>query len=197
MNNNLRPPPAPEQRLPLLHHITRNNQVFDSVALDLPLLYPLSHPMQRSEPQDSSTANVDTECGPTEEMCLLDPGFADSDLLCNVTCSPRQGASLPRHGDKYYSKPVPLLFAPQVSSVTSVLRDRPMDLLYFHYFINHTSRSLMVHDCSDNPFRMILPQSRYRVLVYPHWRLIVRCSFAHLLVGLHFAAIGHYYSYLF
>lgn len=36
-----------------------------------------------------------------------------------------------------------------------------MNLLYFHHFLNHTARILVPHDCSENPFRNILPQSNH------------------------------------
>ena len=116
--------------------------------------------MQRSEPQNTCTTNVDNECGLPEEMHLVDPGLGDRDLPCDVTRAPLRSDVFTNNGDDYYSKPVPLLFAPQLSWVLTVTRDRPMDLLYFHFFINHTARGLMVHDCSDNPFRTILPESR-------------------------------------
>lgn len=36
-----------------------------------------------------------------------------------------------------------------------------MNLLYFHHFLNHTARTLVAHECSDNPFREILPKNEY------------------------------------
>lgn len=43
----------------------------------------------------------------------------------------------------------------------SVLHNNPMNLMYFHFFIEHTARILVPHDCPANPFKIILPQSRY------------------------------------
>lgn len=44
----------------------------------------------------------------------------------------------------------------------SRLRENPMNLLYFNHFVNHVARILVPHDCSQNPFRIILPQMAVR-----------------------------------
>jgi hypothetical protein len=31
--------------------------------------------------------------------------------------------------------------------------------MYFHHYLKHTARLLVPHDCSENPFKHILPQS--------------------------------------
>jgi len=33
--------------------------------------------------------------------------------------------------------------------------------MYFHHYLKHTARLLVPHDCSENPFKHILPQSVY------------------------------------
>lgn len=33
--------------------------------------------------------------------------------------------------------------------------------MYFHHYLKHTARLLVPHDCSENPFKHILPQSMY------------------------------------
>jgi Fungal Zn(2)-Cys(6) binuclear cluster domain len=62
--------------------------------------------------------------------------------------------------DAYYAKPVridiPLMLLPLPES----LQSNPMNLLYFHHFINHTARILTPHDCLANPYRTVLPQSK-------------------------------------
>ena len=152
--------------------ITRNNQAFDPVAFH-PQAYPqalnpLSQSMSLPGSGETATARAGTP-GPPEKLYLVDPGLVDHDLPCNVTRSPRQGDPSVRNGDDHYSTPVPLVFAPQQSAIADFLRDCPMELLYFHYFVNHTARSLMVHDCSDNPFRTILPQS----MLYESWFILL------------------------
>jgi hypothetical protein len=40
------------------------------------------------------------------------------------------------------------------------LRYNSKNMMYFHHYLNHTARLLVPHDCSANPFRSILPQSK-------------------------------------
>ncbi|CAI6341475.1 unnamed protein product [Periconia digitata] len=61
-----------------------------------------------------------------------------------------------RHG--YYAKPVPIRIAKSLEPLPALLLENPMNLLYFHHFINHTARILVPHDCERNPFRNILPE---------------------------------------
>jgi hypothetical protein len=44
----------------------------------------------------------------------------------------------------------------------SILLDNRMNLMYFHFFIEHTARILVPHDCPANPFKIILPQMAVR-----------------------------------
>ena len=59
----------------------------------------------------------------------------------------------------YYAKPVPVKIPRSLEPLPATLLQNPMNLLYFHHFLNHTARILVPHDCSENPFRKILPQS--------------------------------------
>ena len=59
----------------------------------------------------------------------------------------------------YYAHPVPVAIPVSLSPLPSTLLQNPMNLLYFHHFLNHTARILVPHDCSENPFKNILPQS--------------------------------------
>ncbi|KAL8932049.1 MAG: hypothetical protein Q9211_006557 [Gyalolechia sp. 1 TL-2023] len=58
----------------------------------------------------------------------------------------------------YYASPVTVTIPRGLLPLPSVLQDSPMNLLYFHHFLNHTARILVPHDCSANPFKNILPQ---------------------------------------
>ena len=62
----------------------------------------------------------------------------------------------------YYAKPVPVKIPRSLEPLPATLLQNPMNLLYFHHFLNHTARILVPHDCSENPFRKILPQSKPR-----------------------------------
>ncbi|KAH7077152.1 fungal-specific transcription factor domain-containing protein [Paraphoma chrysanthemicola] len=58
----------------------------------------------------------------------------------------------------YYAKPVPIRISKSLGTLPPLLMENPMNLLYFHHFINHTARMLVPHDCERNPFREILPE---------------------------------------
>ena len=58
----------------------------------------------------------------------------------------------------YYAEPVTVSIPRSLGELPSTLSENPMNLLYFHHFLNHTARILVPHDCSENPFRSILPK---------------------------------------
>jgi hypothetical protein len=60
----------------------------------------------------------------------------------------------------YYAKPVPITLSKSLEPLPAFLLENPINLLYFHHFINHTARILVPHDCEQNPFRHILPESQ-------------------------------------
>lgn len=65
------------------------------------------------------------------------------------------------HGEGgYYEHPVQVAIPRSLGDLPTTLQQNPMNLLYFHHFLNHTARILVPHDCSENPFKSILPQSR-------------------------------------
>jgi hypothetical protein len=66
----------------------------------------------------------------------------------------------------YYVKPVPIRILRLLEPLPSLLQENPMNLLYFHHFVNCTARVLVPHDCEGNPFRYVLPQSKLTVTLY-------------------------------
>jgi hypothetical protein len=60
----------------------------------------------------------------------------------------------------YYAKPVAIRLPKSLGVLPPMLLENPMNLLYFHHFLNHTARVLVPHDCERNPFHQILPESR-------------------------------------
>lgn len=62
----------------------------------------------------------------------------------------------------YYATPVPINIPRYLSPLPSTLLENPINLMYFHHFLNHTSRMLVPHDCDNNPFMSVLPASKYR-----------------------------------
>lgn len=61
----------------------------------------------------------------------------------------------------YYAQTVPIRIPRSLEPLPATLIQNPMNLLYFHHFLNHTARILVPHDCSENPFKTILPQSEF------------------------------------
>ena len=87
----------------------------------------------------------------------------------------------------YYAHPVPIRIPQSLEPLPSQLLDNPMNLLYFHHFLNHTARILVPHDCQANPFRNILPLSKVgeisllSFLTITQWRSqILICSISYL-----------------
>ncbi|KAF2456685.1 fungal-specific transcription factor domain-containing protein [Lineolata rhizophorae] len=62
----------------------------------------------------------------------------------------------------YYAKPVPIKIPKSLEPLPPQLHQNPMNLLYFHHFLNHTARILVPHDCEQNPFRTVLPEMAVR-----------------------------------
>ncbi|KAL8903329.1 MAG: hypothetical protein Q9207_003992 [Kuettlingeria erythrocarpa] len=82
----------------------------------------------------------------------------------------------------YYARPVTVTIPRALLPLPSILQDNPMNLLYFHHFLNHTARILVPHDCSANPFRNILPQMAVRDLNLMHLLLAYSASHRALLL---------------
>lgn len=59
----------------------------------------------------------------------------------------------------YYEFPVPINIPRHLSPLPSALLDNPINLMYFHHYLNHTSRMLVPHDCENNPFISVMPSS--------------------------------------
>lgn len=74
----------------------------------------------------------------------------------------RQGKDIAFASGGYYAKPVAIQIAKSLEPLPPMLMENPMNLLYFHHFLNHTARILVPHDCERNPFRQILPEMAVR-----------------------------------
>lgn len=61
----------------------------------------------------------------------------------------------------YYAHPVQIAIPPHLEPLPHYVTENPMNLLYFHHFLNHTARVLVPLDCVENPLRKVLPQSEY------------------------------------
>ncbi|KAJ5754123.1 uncharacterized protein N7511_008276 [Penicillium nucicola] len=81
----------------------------------------------------------------------------------------------------YYASSVPINIPRYLSPLPSSLLENPINLMYFHHFLNHTARMLVPHSCDNNPFISVLPSTysashRARYLGHPepanriaHW----------------------------
>jgi hypothetical protein len=65
----------------------------------------------------------------------------------------------------YYARPVPIRIPLDLEPLPAQLSESPMNLIYFHHFLNHTARILVPHDCPDNPMKGTLPRSMYAMNV--------------------------------
>ena len=63
----------------------------------------------------------------------------------------------------YTSRPIKVEISTSLGTLPYELQSNQMNLLYFHHFVDHTARILVPYDCSENPFKTILPKS-----MYPH-----------------------------
>ena len=82
----------------------------------------------------------------------------------------------------YYATPVTVTIPRGLTPLPPTLQDNPMNLLYFHHFLNHTARILVPHDCSANPFKNILPQMAVRDINLLHLLLAYSASHRALLL---------------
>ena len=86
-------------------------------------------------------------------------GFDADDLLIEFGFAVNAPHEL-QHQASYYSRPVQVHIPKSLNPLPQELTDNPMNLLYFHHFTDHTARILVPHDCSENPFKTILPKSK-------------------------------------
>ncbi|CAK7262743.1 hypothetical protein SEPCBS57363_000198 [Sporothrix epigloea] len=105
----------------------------------------------------------------------IDAGFWDLDLEKNNDANALSGvwrntergkgniheqmAEATNHSCGYYTKPVSVRIPRALGTLPPKLTENPMNMLYFHHFINNTAHLLVPHDDpQSNPFRTILPQ---------------------------------------
>lgn len=78
----------------------------------------------------------------------------------NATAGEADGAKMrgPSGLKGYYEHPVQVRIPQDLEPLPAKLRDNPMNLLYFHHFMNHTAKVLVPHDDQQsNPYRHVLP----------------------------------------
>ncbi|KAL6716169.1 hypothetical protein ACLMJK_005735 [Lecanora helva] len=105
--------------------------------------------------QDSTALNGVTPTLPQANLDLSN-WESNNDLVSGFGFGVKPSDTF-QEGAGYYEKPVNVTIHKSLEPLPSMLKDNPMNLLYFHHFLNHTARILVPHDCSENPFKSILP----------------------------------------
>ena len=102
----------------------------------------------------------DLDLGKNDDAHAIIKSFRDStaeDDMRAVESMNTQEASVTRPRG-YYNRPMPVRIPQDLEPLPSKLRDNPMNLLYFHHFMNHTAKALVPHDDEQsNPYRHVLP----------------------------------------
>lgn len=142
-----------------------------------PIQNPSAQPTETTRPVDDSNKRTSDHHHHHRSSCYfgIDAGFQDTDLgknddanaLSGVRSGPKSGKSNgPEREPKasidstgYYATPVSVRIPRALGTLPPKLTENPMNMLYFHHFINNTARVLVPHDDpQSNPFRTILPQ---------------------------------------
>lgn len=77
----------------------------------------------------------------------------------------------------YYATPVPVSFPKTFEPLPDFLAQNPMNLLYFHHFMNHTARILVPCDCPANMMRSEVPRLALKDEML--LKLVVACAAHH------------------
>ncbi|KAL4779569.1 fungal-specific transcription factor domain-containing protein [Aspergillus varians] len=108
----------------------------------------------------------DLDLGDNDDHSAIDVNDAldtiQSKMMSNVSSPGNlQAEKVPNMtgGSKYdyYASPVPIDIPRYISPLPPSLVKVPINLMYFHHFLNHTARVLVPNDYGDNPFSSVLP----------------------------------------
>lgn len=167
-------------------HLSQDSPDLRRLSVNSLLSGPPGMPAPRSNPdvRDRSIAHQD----PRSDFIHygIDRGFKDLDIGSNDDLNAISGSSPLISGDNlehspgksgyaefgfgmetkssafasasYYDKPVSIRIPKSYGELPSKLKENPMNILYFHHFINHTAGCLVPHNCLSNPFMSILPK---------------------------------------
>ncbi|RAL12030.1 fungal specific transcription factor domain-containing protein [Aspergillus homomorphus CBS 101889] len=84
----------------------------------------------------------------------IDPSTRDAE---DINLEDAEKEAFDRSKYMYYASPVPINIPRYLSPLPPSLVKTPINLMYFHHFLNHTAKMLVPHDCDDNPFISVLP----------------------------------------
>ncbi|KAI9739834.1 MAG: hypothetical protein M1834_006555 [Cirrosporium novae-zelandiae] len=161
VNSLLSGPPELDERSQTVASTPSRSSTYDTETYGLDRGFP-----DRDIPQNNDSAAISGET-PQELRATLDAvehNDFDADFYeFGFGLRPRKTAF---KKDGYYAKPVPVKIPKSLEPLPTPLLENPMNLLYFHHFLNHTARILVPHDCPENPFKTILPQSQSPTRIY-------------------------------
>ena len=108
----------------------------------------------------------DLDLNKNDDHAAIDVGHALQ--LIGLHCKPQMSFGSQENSPgplrySYYSSPVPVDIPRYLSPLPSTLLKNPINLMYFHHFINHTARMLVPNDCEDNYFVSVLPSSKLKL----------------------------------
>lgn len=159
--------PIPDRRLSvqfLTGTAGDNQHAYSPEAINGLRQYPIEDSMYITYGYDLGLPDLDTpKNDDNSAIAIFSPrnstmGYPDDDEMDLGYCTRSKDIAFEK--GNYYAKPVPIKFRKSLE-LPPILRENPMNLLYFHHFLNHTARILVPHDCEQNPFRQILPESKY------------------------------------
>ena len=143
--------------------INGENEAGDGVgSITLP---PISSFIGSETPKGSQ---IETQSGspmilnkPSQSVAVLsgpDISFFDRDIQLKDIATDEDELKSPCNKESLHQIPKDRMLLPDTLSKDAI------NFLYFHHFINHTSKLLVTHDCLNNPFKTILPQSEHSLL---------------------------------
>ena len=123
------------------------------------LLSPSATPRPHVSASTSELIDYGYDDGRPDLDLARNDDFAAVDRVLPVRLS-RTNPGVPAFAQAgYYALAVPIRIPRDLIPLPSALYHNPINLMYFHHFINHTAKILVPHDCADNPFATVLPAS--------------------------------------
>ncbi|KAF9879277.1 hypothetical protein CkaCkLH20_03510 [Colletotrichum karsti] len=116
------------------------------------------------EQQTNNDAGAISRTGPigSKGSSVLNSNYGSASSLQHFNAN-IQHSAIPGITGGYYERPISIWIPRSIEPLPSKLRDNPMNILYFHHFLNHTAKILVPYDDpKSNPFRTILPQMAVR-----------------------------------
>jgi hypothetical protein len=148
----------------LLGESRRGSVPVSSLLIDTPpdskatlTRYPVREPLSTFYGYDRGYQDLDIPDNDDMSAILGSPAIAQSTFDGAL---PAQTETIAFEPDGYYGKPVAIKIPNPLLPLPAQLLENSMNLLYFHHFLNHTARILVPHDCTMNPYRTVLPNSK-------------------------------------